>query len=104
MKALAILLLGFFLRVAIILTNPVIFGGDTIIRLADRYTLVKAHQLPMLQILIAAVSSISMDPALVRYLMAGIGALAGLGFYWLIADLFGEKWAFAAALLFVTNP
>ncbi len=104
MRAVTILLAGFVLRAAIILTNPIIFGGDTMIRLADRYTLVKAHQLPMLQILIAAVSRVSMDPALVRYLMAVIGAIAGLGFFWLIEDLFGDKWAFPAALLFVTNP
>lgn len=104
MKPLAVVLAGFLLRVAIILTNPIIFGGDTMIRLADRFTLVKAHQLPMLQILIAGVSRISMDPVWVRYLMAAIGAVAGLGFYWLAADLFGEEWAFPAALLFVTNP
>src|SRR6202011_5865333 len=64
----------------------------------------KAHQLPMLQILIAAVSTISMDPVLVRFLMAGIGGAAGMGFYLLAGDLFGEKWAFPATLLFVTNP
>jgi hypothetical protein len=104
MRSLVIFLLGFILRVAIIVTNPIIFGGDTMIRLADRYTLVKAHQLPMLQILIAAVSTISMDPVLVRYLMAVIGAVAGLGFYWMVTDVCGEKWAFPAALFFVTNP
>src|SRR5437588_7596934 len=104
MRSLVIFLLGFVLRAAIIVTNPIIFGGDTMIRLADRYTLVKAHQLPMLQILIAGVSTVSMDPVLVRYLMAVMGAAAGVGFYWLAADLFGEKWALPAALLFVTNP
>lgn len=104
MRALAILLLGFAIRIALILANPIIFGGDTVIRLVDRYTLVRAHQLPLLQTLIAAVSWISPDPDLVRYLMATIGAVAGLGFYCMAGDLFGEKWAFPAALLFVTNP
>ena len=104
MKAFTIFVLGLALRAALILADPIIFGGDTIIRLADRYTLVKSHQLPALQALIAAVSWISLDPALVRYLMTVIGAVAGVAFYWLVEDLFGEKWAFPAALLFVTNP
>ena len=104
MKPFLVFLLGFVLRVIIIVTNPIIWGGDTMIRLFDRHTLVKAHQLPMLQVLIYGVSMISMDPVLVQYLMALIGAVAGLGFYWMVSDLCGQKWAFPAALLFVTHP
>jgi hypothetical protein len=104
MKILLILVLGFALRAAIILTNPIIFGGDTILRLTDRYKLLKFHQLPMLQALIAAVSVFSENPVLVRYMVAVIGTIAGLAFYWLAQDLFGEKFAFTAALLFITNP
>ena len=104
MKLLLVFLLGFVLRVAIILTNPIIWGGDTMIRLFDRHTLVKGHQLPMLQVLISGVSLISMNPVLVQYLMALIGAVAGLGFYCLVADLCGAKWALPATLLFITHP
>src|SRR5262245_34414958 len=104
MRPLAILLLGFALRAAIIVSNPIIWGGDTIMRLFDRHTLVKAHQLPLLQVLISGISMISMDPVFVRYMVAGLGAVAGLGFYWVVADLFGEEWAFPGALLFVTHP
>ena len=104
MRPLAILLLGFALRAAIIVSNPIIWGGDTIMRLFDRHTLVKAHQLPLLQVFISGISMISMDPALVRYMVAALGAVAGLGFYWVVADLFGEEWAFPGALLFVTHP
>ena len=103
MKPAAVFLLGFALRAAIIGTNPIVWGGDTIIRLFDRYTLLKSYQLPLLQALIAAVSPISMNPALVQLLMALIGALAGVGFYLLAADLAGERAAFPAALLFVTH-
>ena len=103
-KPLAIFLVGLAVRIAIILVNPIIFGGDTIIRLNDRYTLLKSYQLPMLQTLIAGVSRISMDPALVRYMVAAIGAIAGVAFYFLVRDLFGEQYAFPAALLFATNP
>src|ERR1051325_3229523 len=45
-----------------------------------------------------------MDPLLVQYLMAVIGAVAGVAFYLVARDLAGEKWAAAAALLFVTHP
>ena len=58
----------------------------------------------MLQVLISAVTMISPDPILVRYMVAVIGALAGVGFYFVVKDLFGEKWAFSAALLYVTDP
>lgn len=104
MKAFAIFLVGLVLTVVIILTNPIIFGEDTLNRLLHRNTLVIGHQLPMLQVLISAVTIISPDPILVRYMVAVIGALAGVGFYFVVKDLFGEKWAFPAALLFVTNP
>ncbi len=95
---------GLALRLALIAINPIIFGGDTILRLGDRFTLVKAHQLPLLQLLIAGVSLVSMDPLWIRLLMAVIGAVAGVGVYLLARDLFGEPIAFASGLLFATNP
>jgi hypothetical protein len=104
MKALAIFLIAFALAASIILTNPIIFGGDTLLRLMNRDRLLMGHQLPMLQVLIAAVSKISTNPVLVRYLDAVIGGIAGVAFFWMIRDLFGEGWAFPAALLFVSNP
>jgi hypothetical protein len=104
MKPVAILLLGFALRVAIMATNPVIWGGDTMIRLFDRHDVFSAHQLPLLQLLISGVSLLSMDPVWIRLLVAAIGAMAGVAFYWLAGDLFGPKWAMPAALLFVTHP
>jgi hypothetical protein len=100
----AVFLIGFGLAASIILTNPVIFGGDTLLRLMNRDHLLMGHQLPMLQVLIAAVTKISADPIWVRYLDAVISAIAGVGFFWMIRDLYGEQWAFPAALLFVSNP
>ncbi len=104
MKPLCVFLLGVALRVILIAANPIIWGGEPVLRLYDRFDLVRGHQLPALQALIAAISRISMEPLLIRYLMALIGGLAGLGFYWVINDLFGARWAFPAALLFVTHP
>jgi hypothetical protein len=103
-KPLGVLLIGFLLRVAIILVYPISWGGDTVIRLYDRYTLAKAHQLPLLQVLIAALSHVSMNPLFVQLMMAVIGAIAGLGFYRLAAEFCGEAWALPAALLFVSHP
>jgi hypothetical protein len=104
MKALAIFLIGFALAASIILTNPIIFGGDTLLRLMNRDRLMMGHQLPMLQVLIAIVTKISASAVWVRYMDAVIGGIAGVAFFWMIRDLFGQQWAFPAALLFVSNP
>src|SRR5258708_616630 len=104
MKALAVFLIGFALAASIIFTNPIIFGGDTLLRLMNRDHLLMGHQLPMLQVLIAAVTKISANPIWVRYLDAVIGGITGVGFVCMIRDLFGEEWAFPAGLLFVSNP
>jgi hypothetical protein len=104
MKPLIVFLVGLTLAAVIILTNPIIFGEDTMVRLVHRDRLVIGHWLPMLQMHIFAVRKISPDPTLVRCLVALIGASAGVGFYWVVEELFGEKWAFPAALLFVSNP
>jgi len=104
LKALGVFLIGFALAVALIFIEPAIFGGDTIIRLVHRDDLFMAHNLPLLQALISAVSRISMNSLLIRILDAALGALGGVGFYWMAGDLFGEKWALPAALLYITNP
>ena len=104
MKALGVFSLGFVLALCLIVMEPAIFGGDTIIRLLHRDDLFMAHNLPLLQALIAAVSRISLNPLLVRILDAALGALGGVGFYWMAGDLFGPKWALPAALIYITNP
>jgi hypothetical protein len=103
-KAVAIFLLAFAVHVVVIVVEPIIFGGDTIMRLLHRNDLLMGHQLPMLQILISGVTKISPDPLLVRYLVSLIGAVATLGFYWMVRDMFGEQWAMAGAVFFMTNP
>jgi hypothetical protein len=103
-KAVAIFFLAFAVHVAVIVVEPIIFGGDTIMRLLHRNDLLMGHQLPMLQILISGVTKISTDPLLVRYLVSLIGAVATLGFYWMVRDMFGEQWAMAGAVFFMTNP
>lgn len=89
------------MRIWLIHEYPVIFGDDTVTRLAHHDILVVAYQLPVLQ---AGIHLLGGDPLLVRYGMALIGAIAGLGFYYLAADLLGSEGALPAALLFVFHP
>lgn len=101
---LTILLLGFAVRLWLIHSYPLLFGADGVMRLAHSHQIVLAYQLPLLQAAIHALSLLSNDPLWVRYLMAGIGAVAGVGFYYLTASLLGSRIGFYAALLFVSNP
>lgn len=101
MGPLLILVLGLLLRIILIHLFPPIFGGDTISRLAYPGRLLLAHQPPGLQATIFLVSRLSSDPLVSRYWMAALGALAGLGFYYLARDLDLRP---TTALLFVTHP
>jgi hypothetical protein len=104
MRSLGIFLLAFVLHAIVIVVDPIIFGGDTIMRLLHRNDFLMGHQLPMLQVLISGVTRISPDPLLVRYLMALIGAVATVGFYWMVRDMLGERWAVGGAIFFMSNP
>ena len=99
-----ILAAGLAVRLYLIHRYPIIFGEDTIARLAHPDHLVLSHQLPLLQVAIHYLSVISSDPILVRYFMAVVGSVAGLGFYLAISDLVSRRVAFSASLLFVANP
>ena len=96
--------LGLVVRAALIQAYPQIFGSDSITRLVNRHLIVLAHQLPALQASIWLLTKISGDPLLIRYWVAGIGAVAGLGFYLLATDLMESEDALWAALFFVSNP
>jgi hypothetical protein len=100
----AIFITGLLLRVWLLHAYPIIFGGDTVLRLANRNHILLSYQLPMLQLLIYGISLVSRDLLPVRCLMAVIGAAAGLGFYWMIRCFVSERNAVIAALLFTTNP
>ncbi len=99
-----LLALGLAVRAWLILAYPMIFGSDSVSRLVNRHLIIMAHQLPALQASIYGWSKISADPLLVRCWMALLGAIAGVGFYRLAADLVGRADALWAGLFFVTNP
>lgn len=99
-----IFITGLVLRIWLIHTYPIVFGGDSVLRLANRDHILLSYQLPLLQALIYGVSLISPNLLFVRFLMAVIGAAAGLGFYWLIRCFVSERTGVIAALLFTANP
>jgi hypothetical protein len=95
---------GLMLRIWLIHTYPIVFGGDSVLRLANRDHILLSYQLPLLQVLIYGVSLISQSLLSVRLLIAVIGATAGLGFYWLIRCFVSERTGVIASLLFTANP
>src|SRR5437763_5614279 len=102
--AVAVLLLGMIIRVCLILRWPIIFGGDTILRMANRDHVLLSYQLPALQACLYLLARINESPLLARYFMVFIGAMAGLGFYLLATHFMDRNRAALAALLFVSNP
>jgi hypothetical protein len=102
--AIAIFATGLLVRIFLIHIHPIVFGGDTILRLANRDRIVLAYQLPLLQAIIHYTSQIGDGLLAVRYAMALIGAAAGCGFYLVARDLLERRAAFWASLLFVSNP
>lgn len=95
---------GLGVRLWLIHAFPIVFGGDTILRLANRDRILLAYQLPLLQSLIWGLSQITTDLWATRLLMALIGAAAGVGFYLLAAHFVDRARASWAALLLTTNP
>ena len=99
-----VFLLDLGVRLWLIHAYPVVFGGDSIMRLANHDRILLAYQLPLLQLGVHYISLISENPLWIRYLMVLIGASAGLGFYLMTKELLGPNAAFYTALIFVTNP
>lgn len=95
---------GLAVRLWLIHAFPIIFGGDSIVRLANSDRVFLSYQLPLLQAAIHWLSMWSNDPLLVRYFMALAGATTGLAFYALACSLLGRTAGFQTALLFVSSP
>src|SRR5215831_5181238 len=92
------------LRLWLIFQFPIVFGGDSMLRLMHRDEVLLSYQLPLLQCFIWALSRFTTGALPVRIMMAVIGALAAVAFYYLAAELAGPRAALAGAILFATNP
>ena len=95
---------GLGVRLWLIHTFPVIFGGDSIVRLANSDRILLSYQLPLLQAVVHYLSALSGNPLVIRYFMALAGAAAGLAFYAMARSLLGRTTAFQASLLFASSP
>ena len=99
-----IFVLGFLIRVALIVAYPALYGGDTVLRLVNHHRILMSHQLPLLQVLIYAGYVVKDDPYTSRLIMSLIGAGAGVGFYAMSSRLITRRAALFAAMFFLTNP
>ncbi len=95
---------AFSVRVFFLHWFPAIFGGDTILRLANRDRILMAYQLPALQAAIHAVSWATVNVLAVRYLMALAGAAGCAGFYLLLRHFLERRAALCGALLMIASP
>ena len=95
---------GLALRLALIIRFPLIFGGDPMVRLIHRDSILISHQLPLLQLVVFGIAHLTHDYVVTMCAMAIIGAAVGAGFYLLALDLMDENAAFWGGLLMATNP
>jgi hypothetical protein len=97
-------LFGLAVRLILIFVHPIVYGGDSVMRMMNADRVMIAYQLPFLQLLIFGANFLSQNPITIRYLMVLIGSLAGIAFYWLSSRLWGREVGLLCALFFVCNP
>jgi len=84
---------------------PVIYGGDTIVRLVNLPRISISYQLPLFQLLLRAAVGASRGPFAVWFLMGSLAALGGAGLYALVREITADRGAaVAAALFYATHP
>jgi hypothetical protein len=103
-KPLAVAFSALALRLWLIFQFPIIFGGDSMVRLVNRDHVLLSHQLPLLQLLVWSISRLTSGTLAIRLAMALTGVLATVAFYYLAADFAGPRAALLGALLLATNP
>lgn len=91
-------------RVALIALHPAVFGGDSVVRLANADRVLLSYNLPLLQALLFAVSKLSGDLVWVRGLMVAAGGVAASGVHRLALQLVNPEAARWTALLFAASP
>ncbi|HUG81298.1 MAG TPA: hypothetical protein VML01_06530 [Bryobacterales bacterium] len=92
------------IRIWIIHAYPIIFGGDSIVRLYYHDRVLISYQLPALQSAVHLIMGWANDPVWVRYFMAFAGAAASAGLYYLCSGLLGRLAAFPPAVWFAIHP
>ena len=89
----------------LMLRYPIIYGGDTVVRLVNPSRILNGHQLPLLQVLIQYTTRWSSGPEGVFILMALISGIACAGLHALTLELTGDRRAaWLAAAFYVSHP
>lgn len=91
------------LRLALILAYPPVFGGDSVLRLANGDRILLSYQLPALQTLVYLCAQVD-GLLLTRVVIALIAAVASAGVYRMARRILPRRGAYAAGLLFAVNP
>jgi hypothetical protein len=104
MRTWVVFAVGLALRLALIAKFPLIFGGDSMLRMIHRNQILISHQLPLLQTIVFVVSQMTHSYVAIMVAMAVVGAAVAPAFYLLLRGFVAENTAFLAALLITTNP
>lgn len=91
-------------RLGLIFSYPIVFGGDSMLRLMNSDRILISYQLPLLQAMIFTLSRFFSSLLSVRLLMAALSAFAAVAFYRFALDFASPRAALSAAMLFGTNP
>jgi hypothetical protein len=92
------------LRLALMAGYPALFGGDSVVRLANADKVFLSYQLPALQAVIHMLWVIAPGQWPPRLFVALMGAVAVAGFFGFARTLMPQTPALVAALLFGLNP
>lgn len=92
------------LRGALAVAYPPLFGGDSVVRLANADRILLSHQLPALQVPIHLFWRLGAGPWAARVFLILASGVAAAGFYRLARKLMPEEAALPSALLFALNP
>lgn len=92
------------LRAALIAAYPALFGGDSVVRLANADRVLLSYQLPALQAAIHVLWGLWPSQWGPRALLVVVSGVAAAGFFRFASRLMPKAAALTAALLFALNP
>jgi len=100
----AVFLLALALRVPLILSYPMVYGGDSVVRLARSNELFLGYWLPLPQALVMLCRALHPDPLWTRLAFAVAGALAAAAMARAVGTVAGSVAGAAAGALMALHP
>ena len=92
------------LRLGLMAAHPALFGGDSVVRLANADRIALSYQLPALQACIHAIAAFWPGQWGARLFVVVVGGVAAAGLFRFARTLMQERAALAAAVFFAVNP